>query len=86
MPVSTAKSAGSPLRPTGTGEGGKITRDDLESKFRELQGETEFYADEARSYALLAGAVIVGGLLLVAFALGKGRGRKKRTVVEIRRV
>ena len=85
MAVSATR-PGAVWRPRGSGEDGKITRDDIESKFRELQGEGEFYVDEARSYALLAGAAIVGGLLLVAFALGRGRGRKKRTVVEIRRV
>ena len=42
--------------------------------------------DEARSYAILVGAAVVGGLLLVAFTLGKRRGNRKRTVVEIRRV
>lgn len=73
-------------RPRGSGEGGKVTRADIESKLRELQGEAEVIGDEARSYAILVGAAAVGGLLLVAFVLGKRRGRRKRTVVEIRRV
>jgi hypothetical protein len=64
----------------------RITRDDIVGKFRELQGETEIIADEARSYALLVGAGVVAGLLVVAYVLGKRGGRKKRTVVEIRRV
>ncbi len=73
-------------RPRGSGPGGRITRDDIEAKFRELQGEAEVIGDEARSYAILVGAAVVGGLLLVAFTLGKRRGNRKRTVVEIRRV
>lgn len=80
-----ASTAG-PDTPGGPRAGRPITRDDIEAKFRELQDETDVMADEARSYALLAGAVAVGGLLLVAFALGRRRGRKRRTVVEIRRL
>jgi hypothetical protein len=73
-------------RPKGSGPGGTITRDDIEAKFRELQGEAEVIGDEARSYAILVGAAVVGGLLVVAFVLGRRRGNRKRTVVEIRRV
>jgi hypothetical protein len=64
----------------------RITRDDIVGKFRELQGETDVIADEAKSYALLIGAGVVAGLLVVAYVLGKRGGRKRRTVVEIRRV
>lgn len=64
----------------------RITRDDLEGKFRELQGEVDLYADEARSHALTAGIVIVAGVVVVAFWLGRRRGRRKTTIVEIRRV
>ncbi len=73
-------------RPRGTGPDGRITRADIESKFRELQGEAEVIGDEAKSYAILVGAAVVGGLLMVAFVLGKRRGKRNRTVVEIRRV
>ena len=78
--------AGHTPRATGTGPDGRITPADIEAKLRELQGEAEVIGDEARSYAILAGAAVVGGLLLVAFVLGKRRGRRKRTVVEIRRI
>jgi hypothetical protein len=63
----------------------RITRDDLESRFREIQGEVVAVEDEARSS--LAAIVVVAGvaIVVIAFALGSRRGRKRRTVVEVRR-
>jgi hypothetical protein len=63
-----------------------ITRDDIENKFRELQGEVDVVTDDVRSYAATIGAVIVVTVVVVAFWLGRRRGRKTRTVVEIRRI
>lgn len=63
-----------------------IHRDDIEAKFRELQGDVKETADEARSYALAAVAVVAVGMLAVTFVLGRRRGRKRSTIVEIRRV
>ena len=34
----------------------KVTRDDLESKFRELQGDVEETATEAKNYVVAAAA------------------------------
>jgi hypothetical protein len=64
----------------------RVTRDDLESKFRELEGEARDQAESARSTVVTAGAVAVVLLLLLAFLLGTRKGRKRSTVVEIRRV
>lgn len=65
---------------------GKITRDDLEAKFRELKDDVDDTAEQAKSY-VLAGAAAVGVLVfVVAFAAGKKRGKTKNTVVEIRRI
>ena len=63
-----------------------ITPDDIESKLRELQGEVETIQEDARSYALTVGAVVVVGVVVVAFWLGRRRGRTSTTVLEIRRV
>jgi hypothetical protein len=65
---------------------GRIRRDDLEAKFRELQGDVKETTDEAKSYAAVAAAVFVVGVLAVGFVLGRRRGRRKTTIVEIRRV
>jgi hypothetical protein len=64
----------------------KISRDDLEAKFRELQGDVQDTAEEATSYAVVVAAVLVVGIAAVTFVLGRRRGRKKSTIVEIRRI
>jgi hypothetical protein len=64
----------------------RITRDDLESKFRELEGETQSTAQQAKSYALAAAAVAVVGIAAVAFLMGRRKGKKRTTVVEIKRI
>jgi hypothetical protein len=64
----------------------EISRDDIEAKFRELRGEVDTVAQSARTYviaAAAAGAVLVVG---VAFLIGRRRGRRRTTVVEIRRM
>lgn len=64
----------------------KVSRDDLERKFRSLQGEVKEKVDEQRSKLMMA--AIGAGVLaaLVVFFLGRRSGRKKNTLVEIRRV
>lgn len=64
----------------------RITRDDIEAKFRELQGEVEVLEDEARNYAGVAVAAVVVTVVVVAFLLGRRKGRKGRVVVQVRRV
>jgi len=64
----------------------RITRDDIEAKFRELQGEVEVLEDEARNYAGVAIAAVVVTVVVVAFLLGRRKGRKGRVVVQVRRV
>lgn len=65
---------------------GRITRGDIENKLREMRGDVEETAQEARTPILaIAGGVAVA-IVVVAFLLGKRRGRRRSTVVEIRRV
>jgi hypothetical protein len=65
---------------------GKITRADIENKLHEMRGEVEESAQAAKTPIMaIAGGVAVA-VILVAFLLGKRRGRRKSTVVEIRRV
>jgi tetrahydromethanopterin S-methyltransferase subunit F len=63
-----------------------ISRTDIESKLRELKGEVDSTAQTAKPIGLAVGvatAVVVVGLV---YFMGKRRGKKKTTVVEIRRV
>ncbi|MHB8593090.1 MAG: hypothetical protein ACYDB3_01980 [Acidimicrobiales bacterium] len=64
----------------------KITRDDLESKLRQISGDLDDQVEAARP-KLLVGAV--AGMVLVAvvaYFSGRRRGRRRSAVVEIRRV
>ena len=64
----------------------QITRDDLESKFRQIQGDVQGKVVDKK--AAIRGAAIAGGVLVVLlmYVLGRRSGRKKTTLVEIRRV
>jgi hypothetical protein len=71
---------------TATTNNGKITRDDLEGKFRELRGEVDSTADSAKQYAVMAGAIAAVAVLGVVYLMGRRRGRKTTTVVEVKRL
>jgi hypothetical protein len=64
----------------------RITRADLEAKLREVRGEVEEKGEAARNTGLTVALVGVVALVGLAFLLGRRRGRRKSTVVEIRRV
>jgi hypothetical protein len=72
-------------RPQGTGPDGRITPEDIRRKAEELAGGVQDQVRAARpalNYAAIAaGAVVV----LAAFWLGRRSGRRRSTVVEIRR-
>ena len=63
----------------------KITRDDIESKFRELSGDVDDRAEAAKGTAVTVGAVVAAAVVLGVFLFGRSRGRKKTTIVEVRR-
>ncbi len=65
--------------------GKTIGRDDIEAKLRELQGEVEVIGEEAKSYAITAVAVLGIAVVALAFVIGRRRGRRNRTIVEVRR-
>jgi len=64
----------------------RITREDLEAKFGEIQGGLQGKLNDKKQ--TLMTVATVGGivLLLIFFLLGKRSGKKKTTFVEIRRV
>jgi hypothetical protein len=64
----------------------RVTRDDLESKFRELRGEVDSTASSARQFAIIGGAVAAVGALAVVYFLGKRRAKRTTTLVEVRRL
>ena len=64
----------------------RITRDDLESKFRavqtDIQGKVEDRTNTLKSAAVIGGIVLV----IIFYLLGRRAGKSTSTFVEIRRV
>jgi pyruvate/2-oxoglutarate dehydrogenase complex dihydrolipoamide acyltransferase (E2) component len=71
---------------TGTGAGGRITRADIEAKLRQVRSDVEGAGESARGAGQALAPVAVAVLLGLAYLLGKRRGRRKSTVVEVRRL
>jgi hypothetical protein len=63
-----------------------ITRADLEAKMRQLQGGVNETRDSMLATAVTVGAIVAVGALAVAFLFGRRRGKKRTTVVEVRRI
>lgn len=63
----------------------RITKEDLELRFQSLQDDLQGRASDKKQ-SIMAAAVLLGGVVvLVAYLLGRRGGRKRRSVVEIRR-
>ena len=63
-----------------------IRRSDIESKLREIRGEVDSTADAAKLPVMAVAGVAVVLVIGAAYLLGRRKGKKKSTVVEIRRV
>lgn len=64
----------------------KITPEDLENKLRAFQGEVQDRVENQKTNIATAGAGVLAVLLIVFFLLGKRSGKKKTTLIEIKRV
>ena len=64
----------------------RITRGDIEAKLRDIRGEVEETAEAARTPILAIAGGVAAAVIVLAFVLGKRRGRRTSTVVEISRV
>ena len=64
----------------------RIDRTDIEAKFRELQGEVDYVQEEATNIAVTVGAIVAVVVVVAAFVIGRRRGNRSRTFVEIRRL
>jgi uncharacterized membrane protein affecting hemolysin expression len=65
---------------------GPVTKADIETKLRQIRGEVDETAEHSRSYLMMAAVVGVVAAIGLAFLFGKRKGKRKSTVVEIRRV
>ena len=64
----------------------QITRADIEAKFRELQGGATRRADAAAATGVKVAIALAVVVVLGAFVIGRRKGRRQTTIVEIRRV
>ena len=70
----------------GSGPSGQVEIGDIRAKLVEIRGDVDETVERAKPVGLY---VAVGGALLViilAFLLGRSRGRRKDTWVEVRRL
>ncbi|MDQ1423895.1 MAG: hypothetical protein QOD72_1393 [Acidimicrobiaceae bacterium] len=64
----------------------RVTRDDIEAKLREIQSDVTERIESKRS-TLLTGITVAAVIIVVlAYLLGRRTGKRKTTIVEIRRV
>jgi hypothetical protein len=64
----------------------KITRDQIEAKLREVTGGVSDEVEGAKSQALAIGLGVVVVTVAVVFLIGRRMGRKRSTIVEVRRI
>jgi len=67
-------------------DGVRISRSDIESKLREIRGEVDAVGESSKTLALAAGAAVAVAVVSLAYLMGKRKGKRKTTVVEVRRV
>ena len=64
----------------------KITRDDIEAKLQELRGEVDQRAEAAKVPAIAIAVGVAVVTIAAAYLLGRRKGKKRQTVLEIRRI
>lgn len=62
-----------------------ITRDDIEAKALELVGVVDDTKESAKNMAIL-GAIAVAVVVAAAFVIGRKRGSRNKTLVEVYKV
>lgn len=62
-----------------------ITRDDIEAKAAELMGAVDETKSSAQDKAML-GVAVVAAVVVAAFVIGRRRGSRNKTMVEVYRV
>ena len=65
---------------------GSITRTDIESKLRSIRDSIEPMGDQAVGGLKAAIPVVAVVIILAAFVVGRRSGKKRRAIIEIRRI
>lgn len=66
-------------------ENTRISRDDLESKFRVLQADIQGRAADKKQSAIAIGSAAVSVIVILAYLFGRRKGRRRASRVEFRR-
>lgn len=66
--------------------GKKVTRADLEAKLSEIDAELAETGEAIKPKALAFGVGALVVILLLAFILGRRKGERRTTIVEVRRL
>jgi tetrahydromethanopterin S-methyltransferase subunit G len=64
----------------------RVTRDDIEAKLREIQTDVTERVESKRATILTGAGIGLLLLLVIVYLLGRRTGKRKTTIVEIRRV
>ncbi|MGI9594938.1 MAG: hypothetical protein ACR2QK_02185 [Acidimicrobiales bacterium] len=62
-----------------------ITPADIEAKFRDIQGQVDVVAEDSKKKMAIGGAAVALVILLLVYVLGRRAGKRKSSVLEIRR-
>ena len=65
---------------------GPVSRADIEAKLKEIKGEVDETSSTAKPYVLAAAVAGMVAVVAFAYVMGRRKGRKRTTVVEVRRV
>ena len=65
---------------------GRITRTDIEAKLRAIRDDIEPVGEQAKGGLMAVAPVVVAVIVIGAYILGKRSGKKRRAVIEIRRL
>jgi hypothetical protein len=65
---------------------GRITRADIEAKLRAIRDDIEPVGEQAKGGLMAVAPIVVAALVIGAYILGKRSGKKRRSVIEIRRL
>lgn len=65
---------------------GRITRADIEAKLRAIRDDIEPVGEQAKGGLMAIAPVVAAVLIVGAYILGKRSGKKRRAVIEIRRL
>ena len=69
-----------------TEKNGHITRNDIEAKLRQIAGEVTEVGNASKSYAIVVAAAAGVAIIAGAYLMGRRKGKRRTTVVEVRRL